>query len=412
MLAIATQKDRERIDMNNAHKHFTLMAASRSSEALTTMQSLLSPVDDITISQKHICNGHSDPLYGVTEFPDLLVFWIGETWEIELSEMAERALTNRVPVIIIGDTDNPQAMRMAMKAGAIDYFRVPVNHGEFIEAINHCVKEHQQKFKQEDGCITAVINAKGGGGGSFIASNIAHIMQAKLRQNVALLGLDIQFGSLSSYFDITPEYGLLDALSSIDEIDRTALNGYMTKHQSGLKLMDVKPGALLMADDIDSNDLYKLLHLLKTNFDHTVIDLPRHIDAITGTAMEYADNILIVMQQNLAHLHDAQRLLRMIVQDLAIESDRVSIVINRYNKNEELTLEDVKKALKKTSALTIPNSFEQVTESINHGEPFWLNHKNSAVSRSILNMGEQLCGYSNQEKNGLSKIMQHFSWGG
>ncbi len=54
---------------------------------------------------------------------------------------------------------------------------------------------------------------------------------------------DLQFGSLSHYFDLEPKYGMVEVLQNIYELDQVALEGYMLKHSSGLKMLDVKPGS-------------------------------------------------------------------------------------------------------------------------------------------------------------------------
>jgi len=387
---------------------FTLMIASRDANALMEMEIMLVAVDNITITKNHICNGHSDPLYGVTELPDLLLFWIGDGWKIELGELGERADIERSPLIVIGGIDDPQAMRMAMKAGAVDYIKLPRHKQEFFATIDEHIDKYHRANNQNMGKITAVMNAKGGAGGSFISANVAHIMQEKQQQQVALLGLDIQFGSLCSYFDIEPEYGLIDALGNIDELDHSALKGYMIKHKSGLQLLDGRHHELLLTDDIDNESIYKLLHLLKREYNQVVVDLPRHIDLLTATVLEQADTIAIVLQQNLMHLRDAKFLLRMIAKDLGIDSEKVIILVNRYDKSAELSLQDITSTLKKEPAITIPNSFEQVNESIVEGQPFYVNHKRSVITNSMLKMGTLLGGESYKKAGGFSRFIDHF----
>ena len=49
--------------------------------------------------------------------------------------------------------------------------------------------------------LNAVINAKGGSGASFIASNVAYILSKETDSKVALVDLDLQFGSVGLNFD-------------------------------------------------------------------------------------------------------------------------------------------------------------------------------------------------------------------
>jgi pilus assembly protein CpaE len=53
----------------------------------------------------------------------------------------------------------------------------------------------------------------------------------------ALLDMDRQFGTLPLYLDLTPREGVIAALANADQIDTVALEGYMLKHPSGLRLL-------------------------------------------------------------------------------------------------------------------------------------------------------------------------------
>lgn len=378
--------------MQTAARRFQLMIASRKRDALDQLNVLVRSLGAIDVVERHMTNGHADPLYGATALPDLLLFWLGDAWEIELSELIARPVNQRPPMLIIGDSDSQQSLRMAMKAGAMDYFKTPFDQREMLGALRNVIDQHRAAARQHHGSLTAVINAKGGSGGTFIACNTAHMLREKTGLDVALAGLDIQFGGLGSYLDCNPDYGLIDTLANIGDLDQVALRGFMTKHPSGLHLLDTRPAELLMPHEIDSAQLSALFDVMLSGYDHIVVDLPRQIDDLTAVALERADRIIVVLQQSVAHLRDAQRLLHILHTEMQIPNDSIVPIVNRFDRKSDLDEASIRKTLGVPVALTIPNAFEQVNECINGGQLLHSAFGRAPVTRALMKVAERVSG--------------------
>ncbi|MBL4827465.1 MAG: AAA family ATPase [Spongiibacteraceae bacterium] len=387
---------------------FTVLVASRNAKAIDHLEKMLTPVKALNIQRNHICNGHSDPLFGLVKMPNLLIFWVSTNWQVELEELISRPAAERPPLIICANNDDAQLMRKAMKAGAVDYLRSPIVAGEFVAVVCGVLDEFRKSNTEKSGEIVAIINAKGGSGASFIACNIADLMAESSHLQVALLGLDIQFGSLSGYLDMDARYGLIEALDNIDDMDSDALKGYMMSHPSGIDLLDVKLDELLTPEDIDVDSLSRLLSLLSSNYDQVIVDLPRQIDSLTSEVIESADKILVVLQQSIAHLHDAKRLLELLRRDLGVASERIFLVINRYDKRSDLTLNDLSKALNHQNLMTIPNAFDEVSKSLIVGELLYKCSKRAAITKALLLMKDSLLGYEPKTKFSVfNRVIKH-----
>jgi len=111
-----------------------------------------------------------------------------------------------------------------MQGGARDFLTKPVNIQELTKTVTRMETEKYQVQLAEQGSLTAVINAKGGSGATMMACNIAHMMQVVEGEEVILLDMDMQFGSLAQYFDIKPKNGGIEALKVVDDLDATALS--------------------------------------------------------------------------------------------------------------------------------------------------------------------------------------------
>lgn len=379
-----------------------VLIAGREARELDELEQMLLDQPGLSPARRLITNGHSDPLHNVSELPDALVFCTTLAWELELQALDEWPPQGRVPTIVIGP-DNTAIMRTAMRVGARDYFTLPVRKQELLESLGRVAKEIE-KPGEKSGELLAVINAKGGSGASTIAASLAHSLVERIEDRVALLDMDLQFGHLASAFDLQQNGSLIDAILRADNMDAVALEGHMAKHKSGLHLLGHGSEQLVVAGDIDERHLQKLLLLLRAGYDHTVVDIPRQIDGITGILLEAADRVLIVMQQTIAHVQDARRLLHYLFHYMGVPAERIGVVVNRWDKRLALTTTDISKALGVASLTCIPNDYARVAESANLGVPLLEAAPSSVVSRSMVRLAEDLSGKKVVQQSGLSRV--------
>lgn len=258
-------------------------------------------------------------------------------------------------------------------------------------------KAQRQKGK---GRLTAIINAKGGSGASFLACNVAHCMASDLRVRVALLDMDMQFGTLPLYLDLTPRDGVAAALANADQIDTVALEGYMLKHPSGLRLLASMSEELPLPWEVPEERLERLLGQAVEDFEHVVVDLPRQIDPLTSRIMERSEHLLIVMQQGISYLRDAKRMVRIATRDLAIPNDRIHLVVNRHDRNCPIDSAQIQAALKPGSLIEVPNDFRRVSEAINLGVPLCESARGAAITKAIIAIAEKLTNRRKAERRG------------
>jgi len=382
----------------------SLMCTSRNTEALNIGDKIAEAFPEFLISKKLISNGHCDPLYGLDKdnLPDLVVFIQNDlSCEEEFEEYANRPVDQRPPMIVIGHNERHEAMRWAMKAGARDFLTEPVEFDELTDSIAHIVDEILKSGRESGANIVAVMNTKGGSGASLLASNISHILSVAMEQRVVLIDLDLQFGSPGQYLDLSPKRGLIEALQMIDELDEFSLEGYLLSHESGLRVISAENHELLYQDDTLGARIEMLLDLLAKTYDQIIVDIPRHIDALTTTVLERADKVLLVTQQSVTHLSDASRLMRILCQDLQIDKSHIIPIINRYQKNSEITFSDIEKAFRGLSPVVVANDFERVNDSLNNGIPLYTFARTALITKELTDLSAELGGMAVPGKKSL-----------
>lgn len=378
-----------------------VLAVSRIKSALDVIEAALHEQPGIELQRKLVVNGHVDPLQGIDNAPDALILHLGQTWQAELEALAARPLDRRPPLIVIGSAADTNVMRLAMQAGARDLLPMPLVEGDLVAALERIERDHRAANAPEHAILTAFINAKGGCGATLLASNVAHALAAVSRKRTALLDLDLQFGAIPLYFDLLPKRGILQALENVDGLDEVALDGYLVKHASGLKVLGHAVEDPLPIQAVGIDRVRHLLDLAIRSNDHVIVDLPRRIDAISSLVFERAQQIVLVVQQSVATLRDATRLTQCLRRDLLISKDRIITVVNRYEKDSPIGLDDIRGTLSCGELATVPNDFRTVSDCINTGSPLLTRARGSAISKAVMTLETKLGGTSAVERPGL-----------
>ncbi len=369
-----------------------VLSAGRSRQDLEALEVLLRKQPDIAVTTRLIANGHADPLQGIAMMPDVLILDLSERWEEELNALAERPPVARPPVIVVGPSNDLQTLRKAMQAGARDFFTRPVHEAELAEALRQVARERAAHAATARPRLTAVINAKGGSGATMLACNMAHVVAAEGHKRVALLDLDLQFGTLPLYFDLKCEHDLGETLEAVERLDAAALEGYLNRHPSGVRVLGANNDHLVLPGELSDQRLGRLLDLLVEGSDWVVVDLPRQVDAMAGQVLERADRVVIVMQQSLTHVRDARRLIGIFEDGFSIPRERLTVVVNRYDRKGRIGLADIGQALGRVALETVPNDFGHVAESVNLGVPLHEHARSAPSTRAIKALATKLSG--------------------
>ncbi len=367
-----------------------LLISSRDAAALRHLQGCCQRLSGLTVSTRLVTNGHTDPLYGLEQMPDFLLLRVSHLWREELAALLQRPASERPPLLVCGPLDEREGMRLAMQAGARDFLPEPVVGDELVAALGRMMMETRTSTAS-GGKLIAVINAKGGSGATLLACNLAQQLSAR-GGSTLLLDLDLQFGSVAHYLDVSTAHSHLDVLRQVDELDSVALRGFCSHFSSSLHVLGGRTSELCLSQDVRLEQLEAFLRLARSTYDWTVVDLPRQIDHLTGIALEQADRVYILVQQSISHLKDATRLVRILRDDLGVQGDRLQVVVNRYNKASPVSLKDIAEALRCSELQKLPNDYAVVSESQNTGVPLAVHAPRAPVTLAMRELSQELLG--------------------
>jgi pilus assembly protein CpaE len=151
---------------------------------------------------------------------------------------ALRQVDNKKAIIVlIGEPNNIDLLSQAIRTGIRDYINYNEYKKELYSVILRIKKDLSNTNSSKNARIIAVVNAKGGSGASFIASNIAAFLARKKNIKTLLADFDLQFGTIGFNFEMVPKYTINDVLSSIDNLDSESLQSYISKYNDNLSLL-------------------------------------------------------------------------------------------------------------------------------------------------------------------------------
>ena len=333
--------------------------------------------------------------------PDLIIVDGDLNW-VELTIKFKSEISKKTPIILISSNSNAETLKKALRIEITDVLSIPFEEDELDQILFKCSKEKSENRKQ--GKTTVFINAKGGMGASIISTSIAHIL-ALQDESVVLIDPDAQFGSTSSLLSTVPKYTLSEALSQVESLDEYATSGLLTKHESGLRFIPNRTDHLLdTVPAFDPDSFREFLEHIKNGFSHLVIDVSRGLENNIFPALANADNIFIVIQQNIPSIKEASILIKKLKHLFGYNNQQIRIVVNRYSKNLEISPEAIKESLHSEEILLVPNDYLAVSASTNLGELLATHFDKKPIVKSLNEISNLITEKQEEEAKGVKRF--------
>jgi len=354
---------------------------------------------------------HSFSLLGMSEeyvqnidAPDLIFVEAGGDWSQKMVELQGYNLPwegHDLSLVVFGDENDNGSLKIALRLGASDF----LSHSVSILGLAPLLKKtSSDKLANSNfGELFLFLNTKGGMGATTIALNTAIEIAEHHPNEVLLLDIDLQFGVIPEYLNISPKYSISDVINNSKDLDEISLGTFVCKHDSGLHVLSFKHEN--NADDYEhAQAIGKLLPVLRRYYPYIIIDFSRGLDHVFASAISPATKALLVMQQNLVSVKNTSRLIKSLKFEYGLQSDAIEIVLNRYEKRQPIKLKDVEQTLSAHDLHVMPNDFKVALESANLGLPFVQSKKNSSITHSIIELSNFLSPCEKEDKGWFSRL--------
>lgn len=309
---------------------------------------------------------------------------------------ARFALLNAV---LVAPKVTVELLRDAMRAGFRDVIAAESTFGEVASSVADAFEDAQRRREAlgvasaesarepQRGKVITVFSTKGGVGKTVIACNLGVVLAEQLRLKTVLLDLDLEFGDTGIVLQLEPTRTITDVVRAYDRLDGEMLDGFLTKHRSGLNVL-LAPVRPEDAETVTVARASRIISMLRERYDVVIIDTPATMSDTVLAAIDKSDEVLAVAMMDVASLKNMRISLQKLKQ-LGYGNGLVKVVLNRADSKVWLEPADMERAIETEITARIPSD-RIVPRSVNKGVPFVTEAPRSLVAKSIVGLARQV----------------------
>lgn len=295
-------------------------------------------------------------------------------------------------VLVISESQEGSLILQVMRNGAREFLNLPLQLDDFIAALDRIratLGGGDGDSGGRAGQIITVVGVGGGVGSTSLSVNLAAALAADPGASPVIIDLDLTLGDADVWLDIIPDYTIRDVSENISRLDYGLLKRSLTRHECGVFLLP-RPVEVESQDLIRSDDLRRILALLKATFSHLIIDASKSFGQLDMSAMEVSDRILLVTQLDLTCLRNVVRVMQFLDQHEGLDK-KVEIIVNRMGlEDTDISLNKALETIGREVFWQLPNDYATMVGSRNNGIPLIKFAPKARLTRSIADLTKRL----------------------
>ncbi|WJH34652.1 AAA family ATPase [Paenibacillus sp. CC-CFT747] len=226
----------------------------------------------------------------------------------------------------------------------------------------------QPKGQQGSSQVITVYSGKGGSGATFLASNLAQTLALNSGAKVLLVDLNMQFGGLHQLLDVPHDRNLGDLKSVLKELTFSQLNNVLYRREDSPLSVLLSPAHPQDAENFGSDDIELLLTACRQHFDLIVLDVPKELNEVSISAISQTDLLLYVLQLDRPSIVRMQQVYNILERYHLVKDESVALVVNRFSKKNDVTLDDLQKMTLFPVWGTIADGMNGLQQLVNLGQ--------------------------------------------
>ncbi|MGC4959555.1 AAA family ATPase [Actinomadura citrea] len=305
----------------------------------------------------------------------------------------------QLAVILIADDATAETLAAAMAAGA----RGVISNEPTLSELQNRVQQASEWSRSMRRHFTAaeipgrpgrmarlitLTGAKGGVGTTTLAIHLA-IAVASAGRTVCLVDMDLQNGDIPGYLDVQHRHSLADLAAAAGDLDGAVVAEALFVHPSGPHVL-LAPANGEDAEEIPARAVRQILTVIRSRYDVVIVDGGTHLADANATAVELADEAVIVTTPDVPALRSARRLAQMYARLAIRKEDEVSVLLTRQDRRNEIQPELAKKMVgSPLRGVTVPAVFRALEEAANTGSPGAVKNADfrKAIGRAAMDLG-------------------------
>jgi pilus assembly protein CpaE len=168
-----------------------------------------------------------------------------------------------------------------------------------------------------------------------------------------------------AFLDLTGGAAISDVIANMRRLDRDLLEASVLRHRSGVHVI-AQTEKMEEAAQIEAASLTNLIHFLRQHYKAVILDGLRTFDDHTVAALDAADQIILVVTQEVPAVRRAHRCVSFLHR-LGHDDGRVKLIVNRHAKSAEIADELLSETVGLPIAATLSSDYPSLVRAINRG---------------------------------------------
>jgi pilus assembly protein CpaE len=292
----------------------------------------------------------------------------------------------QTPILMVSDFLDPEFLIEAIRSGVQDALVRPLFaerlQAVFLKFYDRLLEERLVKTRTS---VFSFFGSKGGIGLTSLVANLAVCLTKLSRKKTLILDLDVQLGDAADFFGVQNSRYLIAENSEASFPDFGHIARTIVSHpKTDVDLLSLTNGYSRKIR-LRGTDVKHLLNHLRKKYDFILVDTSSRLGDPITAALDVSDLIFLVSKCTLPAIRNTQRILQVFDQ-LAYAKNCIRLLINRYCKDDEISLKDLEEALRFKVYWAIPNDYKPLIQSIELGEPLTCQSVSLPLSKVLYDM--------------------------
>lgn len=255
--------------------------------------------------------------------------------------------------------------RELMRRGIAEYLAVPTTARDLLAAVTGSLIDPDAPPAARS---IAFMASRGGAGASTVAHNVAWQLSQTFEEEVALVDMDITYGTAALAFNVEPTQTIDQVLADTGRLDDVLLERFLLEVDDNLRLL-AAPASVQAEEHNLTGPLDPLLELLRRRSAFVVLDIPHRWAPWVKQLLTDVDEIVITGVLDLAGLRDTRNLVEYLREQRGPEAPvRVALNHEGAYRKSELSPKDFEGALGTAPDLVLAHDAGLFGQAANNGQ--------------------------------------------